>query len=106
MATVHAVKGQTHTCTLYMESFYQINVGGKGQYESSRVADQLQGIPLAAGAHEYIKQSLKMTYVGFSRPTHLLGFAIHKARFDALYAGKPNLERWKIVTVRRSEVTV
>ena len=102
VATVHSVKGQTHTSTLYMESFYQINVGRKGQYESSRVADQLQGTPLAAGAHEYIKQSLKMTYVGFSRPTHLLGFAIHKARFDAHYVGKPNLNRWKIITVQPS----
>jgi len=99
VTTVHAVKGQTHTSTLYMESFYQINVGGKGQYESSRVADQLQGVPLAAGAHEYIKQSLKMTYVGFSRATHLLGFAVHKSRFDTLYRGKPNMDRWKIVMV-------
>lgn len=99
VATVHAVKGQTHTSTLYMESFYQINVGGKGQYESSRVADQLQGISLAATEHEYIKQSLKMTYVGFSRATHLLGFAIHKSRYDKFYAGKPNLDRWKIIKV-------
>ncbi len=102
VATVHAVKGQTHTSTLYMESFYQKNVGGKGQYESSRVADQLQGIPLATGVHEYIKQSLKMTYVGFSRATHLLGFAIHKSRFDVLYSGKPNVDRWKIITVKPS----
>ncbi|WP_293924038.1 UvrD-helicase domain-containing protein [Sphingobacterium sp. UBA6320] len=99
VATVHAVKGQTHTSTLYMESFYQKNVGGKGQYESSRVADQLQGTPLAEGAHEYIRQSLKMTYVGFSRSTHLLGFAIHKSRFDALYSGKPNMDRWKVIMV-------
>ncbi|SOD17803.1 UvrD-helicase domain-containing protein [Pedobacter xixiisoli] len=99
VATVHAVKGQTHTSTLYMESFYQINVGGKGQYESSRVADQLQGTPLAAGAHEFIRQSLKMTYVGFSRATHLLGFAIHKSHFDALYNGKPNMDRWKVIIV-------
>ncbi|RZJ90517.1 MAG: hypothetical protein EOO20_07895 [Chryseobacterium sp.] len=103
VATVHAVKGQTHTCTLYMESFYQKNVGGKGQYESSRVAEQLQGTPLAVGAHEYIKQSLKMTYVGFSRATHLLGFAIHKSRFDALYSGKENMDRWKVITVPAPE---
>ncbi len=104
VATVHAVKGQTHTSTLYMESFYQINVGGKGQYESSRVADQLQGNALGSDAHEYIKQSLKMTYVGFSRATHLLGFAIHKSRFDALYSGKPNLDRWKVIMVTPVEV--
>lgn len=98
--TVHAVKGQTHTSTLYMESFYQTNVSGKGQYESSRIAEQLQGVAPPADAHEFIKQSMKMTYVGFSRATHLLGFAIHKSRFDAFYDGKPNLDRWKIITVK------
>lgn len=96
ITTVHAVKGQTHTCTLYMESFYQTNVGKKGQYESSRIVDQLQGKPLPDGSHEYIKQSLKMAYVGFSRPTHLLGFAIHKSRYDALYKGQTNIDRWAV----------
>lgn len=100
ITTVHAVKGQTHTCTLYMESFYQIDVGRKGQYESSRVADQLNGAPLPEEAHEFIKQSLKMTYVGFSRATHLLGFAIHKSRFDTLYVGKPKLDRWDVKQVQ------
>lgn len=83
-----------------MESFYQIDVGRKGQYESSRVADQLNGTPLPEGAHEFIKQSLKMTYVGFSRATHLLGFAIHKSHFDTLYVGKPNLDRWDVKQVQ------
>lgn len=79
-----------------MESFYQTNVGKKGQYESSRIVDQLQGKPLPDGSHEYIKQSLKMAYVGFSRPTHLLGFAIHKSRYDALYKGQTNIDRWAV----------
>jgi hypothetical protein len=26
-----------------------------------------------------------MAYVGFSRPTHLLCFAVHKTRFDACF---------------------
>ncbi|MEN5379083.1 UvrD-helicase domain-containing protein [Sphingobacterium kitahiroshimense] len=102
VATVHAVKGQTHTSTLYLESFYQINVSGKGQYESSRIADQLQGIAVPENAHEYIKQSLKMTYVGFSRATHLLAFGIHKSRFEALYKGKPNIELWRVIVVQSS----
>ena len=99
VTTVHSAKGQTHTSTLYMESFYQTNVGRKGQYESSRIADQLQGIALPDSAHEYIKQSMKMTYVGFSRPTHLLGFAVHRSRFDSLYDGKLNIDLWDVRTV-------
>jgi DNA helicase-2/ATP-dependent DNA helicase PcrA len=99
--TVHAVKGQTHTCTLYLESFYQNNVGQKGQYESSRIADQLLGEKLPADAHKFIKQSLKMTYVGFSRATHLLGFAVHQTRFNSLYAGKEKLRQWNVYLVRK-----
>ncbi|WP_343559547.1 UvrD-helicase domain-containing protein [Sphingobacterium sp.] len=96
LATVHGVKGQTHTCTLYMESFYQKNVEKKGQYESTRIAEQLCGIPLDVNAHDFVKQSLKMTYVGFSRPTHLLGFAIEKSRYESSFLGKPNVNLWDV----------
>ena len=53
-------------------------------YESERLANQLMGAPLAQNAHNLAKQSAKMAYVGFSRPTHLLCFAIHETRFAAL----------------------
>jgi len=46
-----------------------------------------------------------MTYVGFSRPTHLLGLAIHKSRFDALYAGE-NRDMWRIVKLYVGNVNV
>jgi DNA helicase-2/ATP-dependent DNA helicase PcrA len=95
VATVHTSKGQTHTATLYLESFYQRAQGG-GNYESERLAEQLKGIPLAAGAHLYVVQSIKMAYVGFSRPTHLLGFAVHKDRFDSKLADL-NPDIWQII---------
>jgi len=44
----------------------------------------------------YKKQSLKMVYVGFSRPTHFLCFAVHKDRFDE--DAFPS-DRWAIETV-------
>ncbi len=84
LSSVHAVKGQTHTATLYFESAYYAD--GKGaaakSYESQRLAPQFLGQPFAAPAVR-VKQSAKMVYVGFSRPTHLLCFAVHKQRFDA-----------------------
>lgn len=42
-----------------------------------------------------IQQSLKMTYVGFSRPTNLLCVAIHKDRFDR-YLSEINKDIWEI----------
>lgn len=76
IGTVHSIKGQTHTCTLYLESFYQ------SSYESTRLAVPLKGGVLPPGANSYVRQSMKMAYVGFSRPTHLLCFAVHQTRFE------------------------
>lgn len=96
VSTVHRVKGETHTATLYMESFYE--KGGGGNYESERLAKQLKGEALDAHAHQLVKQSAKMAYVGFSRPTHLLCFALHESRFATLEADiDPNV--WDIVRV-------
>ncbi|MCU7550425.1 UvrD-helicase domain-containing protein [Chitinophagaceae bacterium LB-8] len=98
VTTVHAVKGQTHTATLYLESFYQKSIKKTGNYESERLAPQLKGIALASDAHEYIKQSMKMAYVGFSRPTHLLCFAVHESRYQS-HLKELNSESWEVVYV-------
>ncbi len=78
IGTVHSVKGQTHTATLYCETFYE---RGYGNYESERLRNQFSGINvcetlknLKSGGSK-VKQTAKMAYVGFSRPTHLLCFA-------------------------------
>jgi len=95
VTTVHNAKGQTHTATLYLESFYQSRAGG-GNYESERLAAPLKGGGLGAEPHKFAIQSMRMAYVGFSRPTHLLGLAVHKDRFDAKLADI-DPEIWKIV---------
>lgn len=85
VATVHRVKGETHTATLYMETFYE--KGGGGSYESERLAPQFHGQPLGDKMHDLVRQSAKMMYVGFSRPTHLLCFALHESRFEKIESG-------------------
>ncbi|MCJ7651333.1 MAG: UvrD-helicase domain-containing protein [Candidatus Lokiarchaeota archaeon] len=80
ITTIHASKGQTHTATLYLESFFY---QGLGHYESERLKQQFKNTSLATNAIKVVKQSARMVYVGFSRPTHLLCFAVHKNRFDA-----------------------
>ena len=93
VATVHSVKGQTHCATLYLESFYY-NDGGKS-YESQRLADAFLGNYITNRGIR-IQQSLKMTYVGFSRPTNLLCVAIHKDRFIQCLS-EINEDIWEIV---------
>jgi len=94
VSTVHRVKGETHTATLYMESFYER--GGGGNYESERLAAQFNGKPLSDKLHDRVRQSAKMVYVGFSRPTHLLCFAVHESRFQKMEA-EICTNTWEIV---------
>lgn len=68
IGTVHSVKGETHTATLYLETFYN----KKYEYNNA--------IEIVGNSSEDIKKTKKMLHVGFSRPTHLLCFAVGKKR--------------------------
>lgn len=100
ITSVHAVKGQTHCATLYLESYYHKD--GKGtnskSYESQRLAQQFLGMQVQADVGNRSKQSTKMVFVGFSRPTELLCIAIQKDRFDNQLK-KIDRDIWKIVPV-------
>ncbi|MGE4346942.1 MAG: UvrD-helicase domain-containing protein [Flavobacteriaceae bacterium] len=91
ITSVHAVKGQTHCATLYLESYYHSN------YESQRLSNQFLGNSFNDNRVHH-KSSVKMAYVGFSRPTDLLCIAIHKDRFDELL-NTINTDIWEIKTV-------
>lgn len=75
VTTVHAVKGETHASTLYLETSYF------GKHESERLADQFKGIAYT-GTEDRKLKSLRVAYVGMSRPRYLLCVAIQKNRFD------------------------
>ncbi|MBP0614246.1 UvrD-helicase domain-containing protein [Jiella mangrovi] len=85
LGSIHSVKGETHTATLVLESFYHrhhlselkpwllgtksggswINRRGKRVDEGSRM-----------------RERLKLHYVAMTRPTHLLCLAMRKDSFD------------------------
>ncbi|TDW52076.1 UvrD/REP helicase N-terminal domain-containing protein [Flavobacterium sp. 270] len=87
LQSIHAVKGQTHCATMYIESSYF-------KYETSKLRvvarvgtktrpEEILPNPLFNQYHNYrsdgdarAKEALKMMYVGFSRPTHLLCFVV------------------------------
>jgi DNA helicase-2/ATP-dependent DNA helicase PcrA len=86
-SSVHAVKGQTHCATMYIESSYynyeteKLNVIFKMATKTK--PEEVLPNPLFNQYHSYrvgkdsrAKEALKMMYVGFSRPTHLLCFAV------------------------------
>lgn len=85
VGTVHSVKGQTNTASLYLETYFQKDGNGANakSYESQRLSAQFLGNQLNGRIGKRVSQSAKMAYVGFSRPTHLLCVGIHKDRFDS-----------------------
>lgn len=91
ITSVHAVKGQTHCATLYLESCYQ------GKHESERLFTQFLGKNFT-DTKVHHKSSVKMAYVGFSRSTDLLCIAVNKDRFDRTLS---TIDRniWEIRTV-------
>jgi superfamily I DNA/RNA helicase len=103
IGTVHSAKGQTHTATLYLETFYN---RGYGNYESERLRHQFYGVNIVetlnnnVGGKDKIRQSARMAYVGFSRPTHLLCIAIHKKRYDSVLSNI-NGEDWDIIEIKQ-----
>lgn len=74
ISSIHSVKGETHAATLYLETSY------RSKCESQRIADQLKGI-VNSDNSEIHMQTLKMAYVGMSRPRYLLCMAISRDNF-------------------------
>nr|QNO42140.1 RecBCD enzyme subunit RecB [Methanosarcinales archaeon ANME-2c ERB4]QNO43192.1 RecBCD enzyme subunit RecB [Methanosarcinales archaeon ANME-2c ERB4]QNO45767.1 RecBCD enzyme subunit RecB [Methanosarcinales archaeon ANME-2c ERB4] len=92
VATVHSVKGETHTATLYLETYY--NRG----FDIKRSIDYLKK---NTDGGVYI-QSLKMAYVGMTRPTDLLCIAAHK---DSISGNEDFLQNmgWAIKNICNNE---
>ena len=91
VCTVHSVKGQTYTSVLYADTFYY-------QYESQKLPEQISGQPFSVTNKARKVQATKMMYVGFSRPTHLLCYAVHKENFDNNLKDK-GLADWEVVSI-------
>lgn len=71
---IHSIKGETHAATLYIETSY------RSKCESQRIAEQLKGIANYDDSEIHL-QTLKMAYVGMSRPRYLLCMAISRSNF-------------------------
>jgi len=93
VSNIHQVKGETHSATLYLETWYQ------GKFESESISNQLLRTPYKQPKRikdTYTKETLKMAYVGMSRPRYLLCMAVHKDRFDEAFDIE-NGGLWEIV---------
>ena len=87
VATIHSVKGETHTATLYLETFYY----------GCDIEQIISNLPKNADGARHI-QRLKMAYVGMTRPKHLLCVAAHR---DNINGNEDYLQSmgWRIMRV-------
>lgn len=91
VATVHSVKGETHAATLYLETYYN------KYYESERLKEQFKGMAYTGTDDDTLK-SLRVVYVGMSRPRYLLCVAIQKDRFHSIDCQELR-EIWEVVEI-------
>jgi hypothetical protein len=70
VSTVHAVKGETHAATLFLETFYY-------QYDLGCVLDRIKA-ECAIPERGRMREMLPVTYVALSRPTDFLCLAMHE----------------------------
>jgi len=93
VSTVHSVKGQTHTATLFLECFsYDFN--------GNQILDYLTGDKTYSYEDSKIKKyALKVAYVAMSRPTHFLCAAFHKDRIPTTAHKKLKDLGWSLVTI-------
>jgi hypothetical protein len=79
--TVHSAKGQTHCATMYVETSYHEYETEKAKIKESLKMEE-HGFDVTNESNKRGKEALKMMYVGFSRPTHLLCFACLKENLN------------------------
>ncbi|MED2975550.1 UvrD-helicase domain-containing protein [Bacillus swezeyi] len=68
--TVHNVKGETHTGTLYLETYFK-------QYDLKRIMEYLKKKHTPPKSKE-LREALNIVYVGLTRPTNLLCLAMRQ----------------------------
>lgn len=108
ICSVHSVKGQTHCATMYIDSAYE-----RPTYESEKMISNNASNPLNKTSPlwlfphnltgKYAKQALKMMYVGFSRPTHLLCYVTF---LESVHADIDMFEKsgWKVELIVNSDI--
>ena len=100
LGSIHSVKGETHTATLVLDSFYYkhhlselkpwllgARVGGSKGEKNGKVV--MEGVRMLG--------RLKLHYVAMTRPSHLLCLAMRKDAFVEEELGILTARGWQII---------
>lgn len=91
--SIHAVKGETHTATLVVETYQQRRHDLRDLLAT--IAGKIPGHKLTDAAHH----NCKRIFVGMSRPSDLLCLAIRDEHFDTKLTPDLKAKGWAIVTL-------
>jgi DNA helicase II / ATP-dependent DNA helicase PcrA len=103
MSSIHGVKGETHTATLVLESFNKT-------HNLKNLKAWLLGILPKAGSDNLATQAsvqdrLKLHYVGMTRPSHFLCFAMRHDSFNDAEIDQLQQRGWNIEILRQTCAT-
>ena len=94
VGSIHSVKGETHTATLVLETFWQDK---KGRHNLELLLPWLNGGESGAeSAGKDQTARLKLHYVAMTRPTHLLCLAMKRSTLDQSLIGKLESHGWRV----------
>ncbi|WDS37831.1 UvrD-helicase domain-containing protein [Pseudoxanthomonas sp.] len=106
LGSIHSVKGETHTATLVLESFFhqhhlsELKPWLLGEREGG-FRQGARGKTMPEGTR--MLGRLKLHYVAMTRPTHLLCLAMRKDAFSDTELNRLTQRGWKIVDCCASE---
>ncbi|KJS67936.1 MAG: hypothetical protein JL50_06210 [Peptococcaceae bacterium BICA1-7] len=93
MGSIHSVKGETHTATLVMETYYY-------EHHLAKLKPWLLGKNWGKGKEgNRIISSLKQHYVAMTRPSHLLCLAMREDTFSLDELNQLKSITWKVARV-------
>lgn len=97
VGSIHSVKGETHTATLVMETYYR-------GYHLATLKPWLLGQKHGRGKEKKtILSRLKQHYVAMTRPTHLLCLAMREDTFTAEELAQLKSISWRVARVTQGD---
>ncbi len=80
--TIHGVKGETHSATLYLETYNRVyDIGNKILQFITSSSSQRAKLRF----NEAFRKRLPLAYVAMTRATHFICLAVHKDRYTENY---------------------
>ncbi|BDS10980.1 UvrD-helicase domain-containing protein [Aureispira anguillae] len=98
--TIHGVKGETHTATLFLETYHNTFDIGSKILDFISSSSSKQNSLRTRQSYKSWQRKLPLSYVAISRATHFLCLAVHEDRFQStIQSYFQSNQDWEVVYV-------